>query len=99
MSGRPQQDKSQDSRAACQPVIGRIDLPAGVVGAVFASSEFTYSAKMLNRYVAPETILLWDGAEVTLALQKRKMREGLLAKYRFAVEYGFADGDLERIWT
>jgi len=44
--------------------------------------------------LAPQTILLWNGDEIELALTKKKMRVGLTAKYRKAVEFGIPDFSL-----
>lgn len=62
--------------------------PAATVGLVFSRKGFTQSARVLVRYSAPQTILLWSGPEIDKAIQKRYMREGLIAKYRYCVEYG-----------
>src|SRR5262249_45514290 len=42
--------------------------PASTVGLLFSRSGFTDPAKILARFVAPQTILLWRGAEVLHAL-------------------------------
>ena len=62
--------------------------PAGTIGVVFSYQGFTGPARTLAQYVAPQTVLLWDGSEVTHALQKRRMVSGLRRKYEYAVERG-----------
>jgi hypothetical protein len=69
--------------------------PAGVVGLFFSTSDFTESAETLSCYVAPQIVLLWNGLDVRYALEKRKLREGLLAKYRHTVEYADPTARLE----
>jgi len=69
--------------------------PGPVLGIVFSRSGFTDPAVTLAQFVAPQTILLWDGDELAYALDKRAMRRGLLAKYRHCIEYGFPDYNIK----
>ena len=68
--------------------------PAATIGAVFSYGGFTTPARTLARYVAPQTILLWNGPEVKYALTKQKMVSGLRLKYRYAVEQGLPEFNL-----
>lgn len=54
--------------------------PSATVGIIFASQGFTEPARVLAGFVAPQTILLWGGAEIFYALQHHYMRRGLVAK-------------------
>jgi len=65
--------------------------PGTALGIVFSRSGFTDSAATLARFTAPQTIILWDGAEVAYALQKKCMRRALVAKYRYCIEHGLPD--------
>ena len=65
--------------------------PGGSLGLVFSREGFTDSALTLARFCLPQTILLWTGEEVELALKKSLMRKGLIAKYRRCVEEGLPD--------
>ena len=62
--------------------------PSGVIGSFFSVSGFTDPAVTLARFIAPQTILLWSGDEVEYALEKRRIIDGLIAKYRYCVEHG-----------
>jgi hypothetical protein len=68
--------------------------PAVALGIVFSRSGFTEPAHTLARYLAPQTILLWEGTEIEAALHKKIMRRGLLAKYRYAITHGWPDLDI-----
>lgn len=60
--------------------------PSGVIGCIFARKGFTDPAVALSRFAAPQTILLWNGAELEYCLEHSKMVEGLMLKLRKAVE-------------
>jgi hypothetical protein len=70
--------------------------PPVVIGAVFSKTGFTAPATILTRYMAPQRILLWEGPELTLALERKDMAGGLLRKFRFAVEHGRPDYNLRQ---
>jgi hypothetical protein len=65
--------------------------PPAVIGIVFSRKGFTPAAKVLTRYMMPQTVLLWEGAEIAYALEREGMRATLRAKYRYAVEHGLPD--------
>jgi hypothetical protein len=65
--------------------------PAGTVGLVFSRSGFAASARILAQFLAPQTILLWQGEEVRYALEQEKIVDFLVQKYRACVEKGIAD--------
>ncbi|MFL5540070.1 MAG: restriction endonuclease [Longimicrobiaceae bacterium] len=62
--------------------------PGGVVGLAFSRSGFTESAVVLAGYFAPQTVLLWSGAEVRECLQNESFVVMLIAKYRECIEQG-----------
>ena len=62
--------------------------PTSAIGLFFARSGYTEPAQVLTRIRMQPTVLLWEWGEVRVALEKRKMREALHLKYRFAVEEG-----------
>ena len=68
--------------------------PAGVVGLLFSRSEFTRPAITLAEFLAPANVLLWTGADLTLALERRSMVGALESKYRYSVEKGLPNYDL-----
>ncbi len=72
--------------------------PSPTVGLVFSRHGYTQPALLLAQFTLPQTILLWTGAEVALALAERRMREGLRLKYRRCVEEGLADYNLREEW-
>jgi len=63
--------------------------PATTLGIVFSRAGFTRSAIVLAGFIAPQTILLWDGEEIASALKSKGMRHMLAAKYRYSIEHGF----------
>ena len=62
---------------------------------VFARSGYTDPAKVLARYITPLSVLLWELRELELALQRSNLREGLWIKYRYAVERGMPDYNVQ----
>jgi hypothetical protein len=62
--------------------------PAGTIGMVFSRSGFTHSTVSLAGFMAPQTMLLWSGAEVEDCLTQQRIAAVLLAKYRECVEEG-----------
>jgi hypothetical protein len=65
--------------------------PGGTIGAVFSRAGFTEPARILAQFVAPQTILLWEGAEVRYALKTHRFRTVLCRKYRHLIEHGIPD--------
>lgn len=61
--------------------------PGGTIGLVFSRNGFTQPAKTLAQYVAPQTILLWDGIEVDYMLNQERICDFLVCKYRFCIEF------------
>jgi hypothetical protein len=70
--------------------------PAIAIGSIFSKSGFTGPATVLAQFLAPQTVLLWRGSDVELALRKKRMCEGLRAKLRHAVEHALPDYPLSR---
>lgn len=70
--------------------------PSSSIGLIFSRGGFSSAALTLVKFVAPQTILLWDGKEVAHALKHRSFRKGLHKKYRLSVEQGLGQHDLLR---
>jgi hypothetical protein len=68
--------------------------PAATIGLVFSYNGFTEPARLLTRYLAPQTILLWAGGEIGHVLRNQMMVYGLQMKYKYAVEHGLPDYNL-----
>ncbi len=64
--------------------------PGSTIGAVFSRTGFTDPAVTLAQFLSPQTVLLWGGDEVLYALERFRMRESLLVKYRASVEQGLS---------
>ena len=58
---------------------------------IFSSGGFSEPARMLNSMMNPLSILLWEVEELEHCIKNNKMCEGLVAKYRGAVETGLPD--------
>ncbi|MGB7440113.1 MAG: restriction endonuclease [Coleofasciculaceae cyanobacterium] len=90
--------KATASRANIEPIAKMrnqlLRRPASTIGIVFSLSGFTYAAITLARYIAPQTILLWNGDEIRYALERQHFRPGLLEKYRFCIEQGIPNYDI-----
>jgi Restriction endonuclease len=67
--------------------------PTATIGVVFSRSGFTESTLKLARYTMPQNILLWNGEEIDYTLGRGKMRQALVAKYRYCIEFGLPDYD------
>ncbi len=67
---------------------------AMVIGVVFSRSGFTDPVNILAGFMAPQTILLWDGREVEYVLQRGCFSDGLIRKYRFWAMKGMSDYNL-----
>jgi hypothetical protein len=61
---------------------------------IFSRTGFTEPAAVLAQYLSPQTILLWEGAEIELALTRQRFVQGLLVKLRMAIEQGQSDFNL-----
>jgi hypothetical protein len=68
--------------------------PAGTIGLLFSSKEFTEPAVQLAYFTLPQPILLWTGPEVEFALEKKKLLALCQVKYRACVDYGIPDFDV-----
>lgn len=65
--------------------------PAGVIGLIFTTTQFTQATQILAQYNANQAILLWEGSEIDYALQNHCFRRGLIQKYRYCVERAAAN--------
>jgi len=65
--------------------------PASAVGLVVSSGGFTAPARLVAHFLAPQTVLLWDGEEIDYCLRRSYFRQGLREKYQHAVEQGLPD--------
>lgn len=68
--------------------------PAGVIGLVFSKQGFTDPARELAKYIAPQTILLWNRIEIDYIFDTQSICKELLTKYHFCIEYGLPDFDI-----
>jgi hypothetical protein len=88
-------DLDDDSRVNIEPIAKLrnqlLRRPSTTVGMIFSRTGFTDPAMILSQYLSPQTILIWNGAEIEYALQQRKFRKGLTVKYRMAVQRGQND--------
>jgi hypothetical protein len=62
--------------------------PSAVIGSLFSRSEFTTSALSLLNSIQPQTILLWENAEIDYCLKSKAFCTTLIKKYRAEIEYG-----------
>lgn len=65
--------------------------PSAAVGAIVSIKGFTDAATILARFLAPQTILLWNGDELAFSLRNQTLCRDIEAKYRYCVETGKPD--------
>jgi len=65
--------------------------PTAAIGSIFSRGGFTPPARILASFAVPQTILLWDDAEVEGCLDKQSFGEVLIEKYHKAIEEGLPD--------
>ncbi|HEX6910176.1 MAG TPA: hypothetical protein VF142_07270 [Longimicrobium sp.] len=70
--------------------------PASAIGLLFSRGGFTLPATMLGRFVAPQTILLWDGNDIAYHLEREDFAEGLVQRYRLSIENGMMKYEIPR---
>jgi len=64
------------------------------IGMVFSRNGYTGPALTLAQFVAPQTILLWNGEEIEYCLERGIVTQALITKYRRHIEQGIADYDI-----
>jgi hypothetical protein len=65
--------------------------PAGTVGLLFASKQFTEPAIQLAHFTFPQAVLLWSGEEIDHCLQRKKIGGFFERKFRACVDFGTPD--------
>lgn len=65
--------------------------PSSAIGAIFTTSSFTKPAMILNQFLHPQTILMWEKEEIYGALELGYLIEGLRLKYSHCVKNGLSN--------
>jgi hypothetical protein len=90
--------KDWSQRASVEPIAKMrnqlLRRPSAAIGAIVSIKGFTEAAEILARFLAPQTILLWNGNELGFALRNQMLCESLEAKYRYCIETGKPDFNL-----
>jgi len=60
--------------------------PSTVIGCIFSTNGFSDPALALSKFVAPQTILLWEGDEFEYCLEHCCFIKGLKKKFSMATE-------------
>ncbi len=69
--------------------------PSNAIGSIFSTTGFTMPALILTQFIAPQTILLWEKDHIEHCIcNKLTFKEGLLKKYRHAIEEGNSNYDI-----
>lgn len=68
--------------------------PAGTVGLMFSRGNFTRPAIYLAHFTVPQSVLLWSGSDLNIALNEGKIVAFLRLKHRICCEDGMPDYDL-----
>jgi hypothetical protein len=61
--------------------------PAGTIGVLFSTSDFTEPARLLASFSLPQAIILWNGREVDYALANENIADLLVLKHRKCIEH------------
>jgi hypothetical protein len=70
---------------------------ASAIGLMFSRNGFVPAAVTLSEFLAPQSVLLWDGEEIAYLLDQEDFASGLVTKYRYSIENGSArDFDIRR---
>ena len=92
------ESKDENDKIAVDPIAKLrnqlLRRPWGTIGLVFTTTQFTPPAVLMTHFALPQPILLWTGAEVSHALDKKKICEFAQEKYRLCVEHGIVDFDI-----
>ncbi len=95
------ESKDEDGNIAVGPIAKPrnqlLRRPAGTVGLIFSSQEFTNPASLLAHFAMPQAILLWSGDEVEFALEKKSICVFAEKKYRICVDEGMPDFDITEL--
>ncbi len=70
--------------------------PAGTVGLLFTSKEFTDPAIQLAHFTLPQAILLWSGEEIEHCTEEEKIVDFCELKYQACVDFGIPDYNIRR---
>ncbi len=62
--------------------------PSNTIGSIFSTTSFSAPALTLTKFIFPQTILLWELEHIEYCINNKCFKEGLLKKYRHAIEEG-----------
>jgi hypothetical protein len=68
--------------------------PSSAIGAIFTTASFTSPAIILNQFLHPQTILMWEKEEISQCLEKNFFVEGLKIKYEHCIKNGLTNYNL-----
>ena len=68
--------------------------PSSAIGAIFTTASFTEPAIMLNQFLHPQTILMWEKEEIKQCFDKNFLIEGLKIKYEYCIKNGLTNYNL-----
>src|SRR5260370_29864716 len=92
------ESKDKDKNSAIDPIAKlrnqMLRRPWGTIGLVFTTTKFTPPAALMTHFALPQPILLWTGAEVSHAIEKKKICEFAQEKYRACAEHRVVDLDI-----
>ena len=67
---------------------------SNAIGAVFTTTKYTEASLLLSQFLAPQTIILWEKDNIEFCLNEGSFSEGMLLKYRHAIEEGITNYDI-----
>lgn len=68
--------------------------PSLTLGSVFSRTGFTDPALTLAQFSAPQTILLWNHDDIDFCVERNKICEPLVKKFRHCIEHGLPEYNL-----
>lgn len=62
--------------------------PPGIMGILFSVKNFTIAVEVFAQFASPLNVLLWNSADLDIALNNNSMKSALEQKLQYALEHG-----------
>lgn len=68
--------------------------PSSTIGAIFTTASYTSPAIILNEFLHPQTILLWERREIHECFKQKFLVKGMKIKFEHCIKNGLANYNL-----